>query len=304
MSQFPEFPGRSALRSDRSAGVGVVAIKGRDRMSFLTRIMAGDLPRAPGSAPTALLGPRGNLVAAGVAVVLPDVVAIECESSREETLLRGLDRYRISDDVEIGRGVSRSGTFRTEVPPEDLDGEAGRPGWVRPLAGGYLRREFRPWPAFTVFGGSGEPLPLRTVRERPDVVETTPGQREYLRILAGEPRWGAELDERCLPLQSGLAAHVRLGKGCYIGQEYVARQAHRGRIRRILRRLDFDGGAPEVGAEVRFEGQRPCRITSAAARPTGWRGPAGVALAVVSADVPPGCPGEVRGGLTGRVAEI
>ena len=310
MPQFPDFPGARAVLSVRTGNRGVVRVTGGDRIAFLTRIMSGQLPPAPGAAPTALLGPKGNLIAAAVATVTSEAVFLECEASREHALLVALDRYRISDDVDISL-ADRSDfeivcTDAAEAPEKP---DLATPGWVLETAVGFMRRDFRPWSATTIFHagiGTGDRGSFRDhILDDGEAVEATPEEQEYLRILAGEPRWEAELDERSLPLQSGLASHVRLGRGCYIGQEYVARQAHRGRIPRLLRRLDFeDGGVPETNAVVLFEGASIGRITSAAALPAGWGGPAGVALAVVSADVPPGAAVEILGGPAGRVAEI
>ena len=309
MPQFPQFPGGRALLSVRTGSRGVVRVTGGDRIAFLTRIMSGDLPRAPGAAPTALLGPKGNLIAAAVATVTSEAVFLECEASREAALLAALDRYRITDDVEIS--LADRTDFEivcTDAAPTPEEPGHAPPGWVLETEVGYLRRDFRPWQATTIFraGVSGDHVSFQ--KQIPDdrkAVEATSAEQEFLRILAGEPRWGAELDERSLPLQSGLAAHVRLGRGCYIGQEYVARQAHRGRIPRLLRRLDFGSGAvPEIGAEVLVDGVARGRITSATHRPDGWDGPAAVALAVVSASASPGAAVEVAPGLRAVVAEI
>ena len=175
---------------------------------------------------------------------------------------------------------------------------------------GFVRRDFRPWPARTIvqvgLRAGGRRSPADLIEDRGESAEASPEEEEYLRILAGEPRWGAELDERSLPLQCGLSAHVRLGKGCYIGQEYVARQAHRGRIPRLLRRLEFDGGIPAAGGiGGPLSGPSPAgRVTSAASRPDGWSGPAGIALAVVSADVPAGAAVQVLRGPAARLLAI
>ena len=310
MPQYPEFPGARAVFSVRTGSRGVVRVTGGDRIAFLTRIMSGQLPPAPGAAPTALLGPKGNLIAAAVATVTSEAVFLECEASREHALLVALDRYRISDDVDLS--LADRGDFEivcTDAAPTPEKPDLAPPGWVLETAVGFMRKEFRPWSATTIFHlgvRSGDRVPFRDLMLADgESVEASPEEQEYLRILAGEPRWEAELDERSLPLQSGLVSHVRLGRGCYIGQEYVARQAHRGRIPRLLRRLDFeDGGVPETNAAVLFEGASAGRITSAAGRPAVWRGPAGVALAVVSANVPPGATVEVLRGPAGRVAEI
>ena len=78
---------------------------------------------------------------------------------------------------------------------------------------------------------------------------------ELLRIRAGTPRFGREIDDRVLPAEAGLDVRaVNFEKGCYPGQEPIARQHYRGRINRSLRVLGIEGsGAPGVrrGADVR-----------------------------------------------------
>ena len=65
---------------------------------------------------------------------------------------------------------------------------------------------------------------------------------ELLRIKAGTPRWGREIDDRILPAEAGLDQRaVDFEKGCYPGQEPIARQHYRGRVNRTLRVLEIDG---------------------------------------------------------------
>ncbi len=92
---------------------------------------------------------------------------------------------------------------------------------------------------------------------------------ERLRILARTPRFGAELDDRVLPAEAGLEERaVSFTKGCYPGQEPVARLHYRGRANRGLRVLALDGdGLPPYDAELTLEGRPVGRVTSAARDP-------------------------------------
>jgi folate-binding protein YgfZ len=92
---------------------------------------------------------------------------------------------------------------------------------------------------------------------------------ERLRILARTPRFGAELDERVLPAEAGLDERaISFTKGCYPGQEPVARLHYRGRANRSLRVLALDGdGLPPYDAEVTLDGKPVGRITSVAPDP-------------------------------------
>jgi tRNA-modifying protein YgfZ len=87
---------------------------------------------------------------------------------------------------------------------------------------------------------------------------------ERLRILARTPVWGRELDDRILPAEAGLDVRaIDFAKGCYPGQEPVARQHYRGRVNRTLRVLAIEGDAPpEYDAEIVWEGKAVGRVTS------------------------------------------
>ena len=99
---------------------------------------------------------------------------------------------------------------------------------------------------------------------------------ERLRIRAGTPAWGRELDDRVLPAEAGLLDRaVSLTKGCYPGQEPIARLHHRGHVNRRLRVLDV--GAAEPGDEIMHGEKTVGRITSAVG---------GVALGYVRIEVP------------------
>jgi folate-binding protein YgfZ len=112
-----------------------------------------------------------------------------------------------------------------------------------------------------VFGGDG------IATDFPGAVEVldagleptlTDEELELLRIEAGVPRWGRELDERVLPAEAGLdETHVSFSKGCYPGQEPIARLHYRGHVNRKLQVVELDD---ETSVE---------RITSSARRPDG-----------------------------------
>jgi folate-binding protein YgfZ len=80
------------------------------------------------------------------------------------------------------------------------------------------------------------------------------------------PAWGKELDESILPAEAGLdETHISFTKGCYPGQEPIARLRHRGHVNRRLRVLEVDDARP--GVEIAWEGKTVGRVTSAVAGP-------------------------------------
>jgi tRNA-modifying protein YgfZ len=99
---------------------------------------------------------------------------------------------------------------------------------------------------------------------------------ERARIEAGVPAWGNELDDSILPAEAGLdETHISFTKGCYPGQEPIARLRHRGHVNRRLRVLAVDDARP--GEEIAWEEKTVGRVTSAVP---------GLALGYVRADVP------------------
>jgi tRNA-modifying protein YgfZ len=125
--------------------------------------------------------------------------------------------------------------------------------------------------AWLVLGG-GEVLD-----ERPPGEEVGEEELERWRIESGIPRWGHEIDERVLPAEAGLdETHISFSKGCYPGQEPIARQRYRGKVNRRLRVLDVEGDAAR-GDELVLDGKTVGRITSAVS---------GLALAYVRVEVP------------------
>jgi folate-binding protein YgfZ len=112
---------------------------------------------------------------------------------------------------------------------------------------------------------------------------------ERLRIEAARPAWGKELDDSILPAEAGLDdTHVSFTKGCYPGQEPIARLRHRGKVNRSLRALDVEAAQP--GEEIHYGEKVVGRVTSA----VGDR-----ALGYVRVEVPAGAEVSV-GGKTAR----
>jgi folate-binding protein YgfZ len=127
--------------------------------------------------------------------------------------------------------------------------------------------------AWLILGGE------EVLDERPEGEEASEEEVERWRIEAGIPRWGREIDDRVLPAEAGLTeTHVSFTKGCYPGQEPIARQHYRGKVNRRLRILDVEGEAGP-GDDLTFDGKTVGRITSAVP---------GIALGYVRAEVPDG----------------
>ena len=100
------------------------------------------------------------------------------------------------------------------------------------------------------------------------LVAANEAEFELLRIESGRPRFGRELSLDYIPLETGLWDDISFNKGCYIGQEIIARMESRGKLAKQLVTLTADSELA-VGAEIMADGRKVGSVTSAAVGPDG-----------------------------------
>jgi folate-binding protein YgfZ len=152
-------------------------------------------------------------------------------------------------------------------------GESARAALMRARFASKCEIELEEHTSTIVFGkGDGIPnedygVPAVEVLDEP--LEPTLGEEELerMRISAGTPRFGREIDERVLPAEAGLVERaVSFTKGCYPGQEPVARLHHRGHANRRLAVLEIEADEPPPYDEEIVQGEKVVgRVTSAVA---------------------------------------
>jgi len=198
-------------------------------------------------------------------MVSNDVEALAVGDACEALLLTA--KARVIAPLRIVRRAADDFLLSTE--PEL--GEKVRTELVRMRFAAKAEIEPEQHEAWLVLGGK------EVLDERPPGEEAGADDFERWRIESGIPRWGREIDERVLPAEAGLdETHISFNKGCYPGQEPIARQRYRGKVNRRLRVLEIDGEAT-AGDELLLEGKSVGRITSAVP---------GVALGYVRVEVP------------------
>ena len=198
-------------------------------------------------------------------MVSNDVEALAVGESCEALLLTA--KARVIAPLRVIRRAADDFLLLTE--PEL--GETARAELVRMRFAAKAEIEAEEHESWLVLGGE------EVLDERPAGDEVDEEQLERWRIESGIPRWGREIDDRILPAEAGLdETHVSFSKGCYPGQEPIARQRYRGKVNRKLRVLEIDGETAP-GDELLLDGKKIGRITSAVP---------GVALAYVRVEVP------------------
>lgn len=268
----------------------LVEVAGEDRVRWLDGMLSNDITRlVPGperSGCRALALTRKGRIVADLRVWLrPDALWLETDAAAVPGLLEHLGGLVVADDVQLRSPDPQRRLLALEGPAarEVLEGAAGRR--VELGAGAVADLEIAGTPlVVAAYGETGEPafriaVPsnasgaaadgLVAAGRRAGLVTGSAEALEILRIEAGTPRYGAELGPDVLPAEVGLEAAIAFAKGCYTGQEIVARVASRGQVRRLLTGLRLEGGrAPARGTPVAADGVQVGEVTSGCVSPT------------------------------------
>ena len=258
----------------RRASCGLLELRGADRASFLQGMVSNDvLSLAPGQmCHAALLDTTGHILADLHVHAFADLLIVETNSECLPVLSQTLSKLLIMEDVTLA-DVSADWAIVT-VLGEGSDALADLPGEKRPSTA--------PFPAaFDLW------LPAAETLFVPGAAVLTDDEAETRRVEAGTPKWGHELSPSVLLPEAGMEDAVSYTKGCYVGQEIIARLHARGQANRGLRLvlLADDAPVPPIGSTVHVpeDGPEPGReigrITSAVASPR--RGGQALALAFV-----------------------
>jgi len=260
---------------------GVITVTGPDRLSWLDSLTSQALKALhPGeSAETLLLDPTGRLEHAMRVVDDGETLWLLVDGGQTESLATWLDRMRFMLRVEV---ADRSADFRTVGTLGDADLPAVVT-WVDPwnevTPGGHqyaLGRPSAPW-------GYREALVDRDADLSAFAASGTLAL-EALRIAAWRPRLSTEADDRTIPHElDWLRSAVHLNKGCYRGQETVAKVHNLGHPPRRLVMLHLDGVVPAAGSDVLAGESVVGSVTSSALHYE--LGP--IALAVIKRNVDP-----------------
>jgi tRNA-modifying protein YgfZ len=222
---------------------------GSDAIRFLNDLISQEIgDMEPGTVRRSLLlTPQGKLDHIIWVLRGADDVGLLVDAGRGEDLVAKLGRYRIRVDVDI--------------EPSPLE------RWlvVGPF-GGDPRRWTGDRSALVADVSWSNVERALVVGARPDLPLLDVDDYELIRIEAGEPLIGVDVTDATIPQETGLVGEtISFDKGCFLGQELVARLDSRGgRVNHHLRILRFDGVAPEVGEPVSKDDEHVGTMTSSA----------------------------------------
>ncbi|MBI4532094.1 MAG: aminomethyl transferase family protein [Candidatus Latescibacteria bacterium] len=267
---------------------GVLRITGPDRTTFLHNLVTNDITSlSPGmGCYAAILNPKGRILADMRVSVLQDSLLLDTEPELPEKLYSTLDRYLIADDAVLDNVTEQVGSLGVYGPQSstligtllgaDLP-EQEHHFILHDFGGASLfiaRSEITGEVGYDLFAPV-EALPglWETLCEKGRSMGVRPVGLQALntlRIEAGIPRYGVDMDEETIALEARLEQRaISFTKGCYIGQEVVARATYRGHVNWLLSGLQVEGEAVPSGGDKVFDDDREVgHITSAILSPT------------------------------------
>ena len=268
---------------DRGAR-GLLLAKGNDRQTFLHNMLSNAITGlTPGQGCRAeLLDDRGHVVADFRIHLVADEVRLDCETPAiAAKAFTALDKFIIMDDVQLTDASALFGVLTVSGPVAgDVLKKAGIAELpAKPYActsgaigGNPAVAVATPWTRggdVDVFVPKAALSAVRAVLTASGAREISPATFDALRIEAGVTTQSGELDD-VLALEGKLAPEaISFTKGCYLGQEVMARIDARGHVNRTLVGITLDGDAPPPrGATLHAADKDVGRVTSSAISPT------------------------------------
>jgi folate-binding protein YgfZ len=272
---------------------GVLGIRGMRVAEFLQRLLSSDVKQLAGGRgqPSALLTGKGKLVAAFELFRDPAAGAEERfrlvfgEPLREE-VLRAVEKYAVLEGLEVKDATPERGIISVQGPRAaaairalGIGLPAGPLEETASMVGG-VRIACRKAGATPAGGFEVEPASPQLWEALLGVARTLGGgpvghlAAERLRVEARVPRWGVDFDGQNFPNEAGWDAALSYTKGCYIGQEVIARMRTYGHLNRRLMAVELPPGAPAAAGTPLFSGGKEVGAVTSSAPCAGAVSPA------------------------------
>ncbi len=285
---------------------GKLALSGPGAAEFLQGQVSNDVEAlAPGSGCyAAFLTPKGKMLGDVRILATENELQLDTERVALQALFNLIRRGLIGFQAELHKRTLERGMLSLVGPRSatvaGVPGLADAPEHSHQTAhvGGLGVRAVRTDVGLDLMCAADDLPGLRAALTDLGAQEVSPEAVECLRVERGRPRYGVDLDDTVIPEEAGLNDRaVSFSKGCYVGQETVARLHWRGKPNRHLRGLRLDGPA-QSGDEVSAQGRTVGRLGSEVISPRFGH----IGLALVRREAPPGT--LVTVGQTGTTAEV
>jgi tRNA-modifying protein YgfZ len=273
---------------DRSES-GKLALTGSEAKAFLNGQVTNEIEALePGhGCYAALLTHKGKMLAdlrvLEIGPPTPELLLL-CERSALQALFDAIRRYKIGFDVELHKRTLERGLLSLIGPAADAVVGAELPAEEHANVQSDLGLLIRTDVGVDVVCDSADTERVKAALFEAGAVEADEAIAEIVRVEHGRPRYGIDLDDSVIPQEAGLNERaVSFTKGCYVGQETVARLFYKGKPNRHLRGLRL-GEEVQPGTELRLGERAVGTLTSVARSPK----LGAVGLALVRREAQPG----------------
>jgi folate-binding protein YgfZ len=286
-------------RSER----GKLALSGTEAKVFIQGQVTNDVEAlSPGSGCyAAFLTPKGKMLGDVRILDAGDELLLDTERGALQSLFNMIRRFSVGYDVQLHKRTLERALVSLIGPAQFLDVPPAEHSHAIAAIGDIAVRAIRTDVGIDLLCETGDAAGLRdALQSEAGVVPISEEAAEILRVENGRPRYGKDLDDTVIPQEAGLNERaVSFTKGCYVGQETVARLHYRGHPNRHLRGLRLS--EPTVSGHEVTSGDRVVgRVTSSVVSPR--LGP--IALALVRRQAPPGSEVHVGEGIAAEVVEL
>ena len=260
-------PAASEYSTVREGGVGLIDLSSRGRIlvngseavMFLNGLITNDVKAlAPNTwMPAAFPNVQGRLLAAVRILNREDGLLIDTEAVTREKVVQLLDRFTLAGDFRVADLTDQTVMFSvqgrqaTDVVRGLFGDEAASVGERSVLVVKLgdadvtiIRADHSGESGFDCFAAASDADELREALFNAGVAPVSVETAEVLRIEAGIPRYGIDMDETTVVTETNLDNAISFTKGCYVGQEIIIRIKHRGRVAKKLTGVISDGDAP------------------------------------------------------------
>ncbi len=287
-------------RSER----GKLALTGAEAKQFLQGQVSNDVERlaAGEGCYAAFLTQKGKMLGDLRVLDTGEELLLDTERVSLQALFNMIHRFSIGYDVQLHKRTLEQGLISLAGPEADRVAGVELPETEHSHRAAKVAdfdvRAIRTEVGLDLLCDSADTAALIDVLEARGAVAASQEADDCLRVERGQPRYGVDLDDTVIPQEAGLNERaVSFTKGCYVGQETVARLHYRGKPNRQLRGLALSAPA-SPGDELSLGERTVGRLTTVASSPR--LGP--IALALVRREAAPGA--TVRVGSEGRSARV
>lgn len=283
MSEYAAVRGSGAGLIDLSDR-GRIRVSGSEATMFLNGLITNDMKTLAENRwmPAAFPTVQGRLIGAVRVARGSKDFLIDTDAASHEAVLKTISRFTLAGDFRVT-------DLTAETAMLSVQGERAREAIEKVFArsfldlpgNGVVETEWQGAPltiirathtaedGFDVVIENARASQLRQAFAEAGVPPVSAETFEILRIEAGIPRYGRDMDETTIVTETNLDDAVSFTKGCYVGQEIIVRIKHRGHVAKKLVGLEFDTDRPiEAGTPIKMGEQEIGRVTSSAFSPT------------------------------------